>query len=116
MFCNFGCLLTPKPTNQKIHNSLDSSRPYGKLLENQKERALGNYFCLKMISKLAWQKILQKSIQISEALKPTRGMKFRLEFFCTFPSTDALNLCKNCFGLFNRDIFKEPQVLVEGKI
>ena len=69
-----------------------------------------------MISKLALQKIFQKSIQISEALKPTRGIKFRLEFFCTFSSTDELNICKNCFGHFNRDIFKEPQVLIEGKI
>ena len=47
----------------------------------QNQEALGNYFCLKMISKLAPQKTFQKSIQILEAWKPTKGMKFGLEFF-----------------------------------
>ena len=36
IFCIFECLLTRNPTNQKALNSLDSSRPCGRLLENQK--------------------------------------------------------------------------------
>ena len=45
----------PKPQLIKIHNSLDSSGSYGKLCIIKKQGALGNYFCLKMISKLAPQ-------------------------------------------------------------
>ena len=34
----------------------------------------------------------QKNIQILETWKPTEDMKFRLEFFCTSPSTYELNI------------------------
>ena len=36
-----------------------------------------------MISKLAPQKCFQKNTQIVEAWKPTKDMKFRLDFFST---------------------------------
>ena len=41
-------------------NSFDSSKPYGRLLENQKKGALKNYFCLKITFKIAPQKFFQK--------------------------------------------------------
>ena len=45
----------------KIHNSLYSSRSYGRMLEIiKKQGALENYYCLEMISKLALQQIIQK--------------------------------------------------------
>ena len=81
----------PKTHLIKSLNSLDSSRPYGRLRKS-KNGALGNYFCLKMISKLAPQYIFQKNIQILEAWKPTEDMKFRLDFFCTCHSTYELNI------------------------
>ena len=34
----------------------------------------------------------KKKNQILEALKPTRDMKLRLDFFCTCPSTYELNI------------------------
>ena len=58
----------------------------------KKQGPLGTYFCLKMISKIAPQKIFQKNIQILEAWKPTGDMKFRLDFFRTCPSTYELNI------------------------
>ena len=43
-----------KPNQSRF--SLDSSRPYGIMLENPKKHgAPGNYFCLKIIAKLAIQ-------------------------------------------------------------
>ena len=81
----------PKTHLIKSLNSLDSSRPYGRLRKS-KNGALGNYFCLKMISKLAPQYIFQKNIQILEAWKPIEDMKFRLDFFCTCHSTYELNI------------------------
>ena len=39
----------------KALNSLDSSRPNGRLLENPKTGGSREHFCLKMISKLAPQ-------------------------------------------------------------
>ena len=47
--CNFECLLTQNSTNQ------DSSRPYERLLENQKTEGSRNIFCLKIISILPLQ-------------------------------------------------------------
>ena len=47
----------------------------------QKQEALGNYFCLKMIYKLALQQILQENMNILEAWKPTEDMKFGLDIF-----------------------------------
>ena len=47
----------------------------------QKQEDLGNYFCLKMINKLALQQILQKNMNILEVWKPTEDMKFRLDIF-----------------------------------
>ena len=40
----------------KIHNSLDSSTPYERILGNPKNGAAGNYFYLKMISNLLHSK------------------------------------------------------------
>ena len=58
----------------------------------RKSRALGNYFCLEMISKVAPHKFFQKNIQILEAWTPIKDMKFRLDFFFTCPSTHELNI------------------------
>ena len=84
-FCIFEGLPTQNPTNQ-IPQPLDSSRPYARLIENQKNKtkqkqkkgALRNYFCLKMISKIAPQKTSQENIHILEAWKPTKDKKSRL--------------------------------------
>ena len=57
----------------------------------KKKEDLRNYFCLKIISKVAPQNLFLKIIQILEAWKPTKDIKFRLEFFCTCPSTYALH-------------------------
>ena len=56
----------------------------------QKQEALGNYFCLKMIYKLALQQILQENMNILEAWKPTEDMKFGLDIFFTCSSTYEL--------------------------
>ena len=87
----------------KIHNSLNSSRRYGRLFENKKKERLGNYFCLKMISKFS-----KKNIYISEASKPTEDMKFRLDmkFFCTCPSTYEFNTIQKLLWALNRNISK----------
>ena len=50
----------PKMHFIKSLNSLDFSRPYGTLLEIQKIGALGNFFCLTMITKIAPQNFFQK--------------------------------------------------------
>ena len=47
IFCIFDCLLPPKPISQDYHKI-------------QKQEPLGDYFCLKMISKLALQYIFQE--------------------------------------------------------
>ena len=43
----------PKNHPIKALYYLDSSRPNGRLSQNPKQEALGNYFCLKMISRPA---------------------------------------------------------------
>ena len=48
------------------------------------QETLRDYFCLKMISKLAPQQIFPKNIKILEAWKPTEEMKFRLELIFSF--------------------------------
>ena len=101
----------PKTHLIQCLNSFESSRPYGRLLENKKQGDLRNYFCLKMISKIAPQKFFQKIIQISEAWKQTKDMKFRLEFFCPCSSTYELNIILKLFWALNRNIFKVPYVL-----
>ena len=61
-----------------LNQSLNLS--YERLLE--KREAFGNYFSLKMISKLTLQKIFQKNIQILEAWKPkTKAKRLKTEFF-----------------------------------
>ena len=90
-FCIFECLLPQKPSI-KSRNSLDSSKPYERLLENQKKDDLRNYFCLKMISKVAPQNLFKKIIQILETWKPTKDKKFRLKFFCTCPSVQKCKI------------------------
>ena len=82
--------INPKPIIKGL-NSIDFARLYGRLYKIQKQEALGNYFCLKMIYKLARQQILQKIMNILEAWKPTEDMKFRIDiFFFTCPSTYEL--------------------------
>ena len=91
LFCIFECLLPQKPSI-KSRNSLDSSKPHERLLEDQKKDDLRNYFCLKMISKVAPQNLFKKIIQILEAWKPTKDIKFRLKFFCTCPSVQKCKI------------------------
>ena len=84
--------VTPKPIKSNLATLLilpDHMEDYQK---TKKQGALRNYFFLKMISKLASQKIFQKNIQILEAWKPNKDIKFRLEFFWTCPSTYELNI------------------------
>ena len=59
IFYIFECLPTQNPTNQDSH-SLDSSRPYERLLENQKAGSSRELFLPEMITKLAPQKMFQK--------------------------------------------------------
>ena len=56
----------------------------------QKQEILGNFFCLKMISKLAPQKFCQKNLDFG-VWKPNKDMKLGLKFFFTCPSTYELN-------------------------
>ena len=71
---------------------IDSSRPYGRLLENQKTGGSRELFLPENDFQTSSAVNFQKNIQISEAWKPTRGMKLRLEFFCTCSFTYELNI------------------------
>ena len=51
--CIFECFFETQLN--KTPNSPDTSRPCGRVFKNPKTGALGNYFCLKMIPKLASQ-------------------------------------------------------------
>ena len=62
----FECLLTQNPTSQGSQLSWFFYTIWKTNRKSKKQRALGNYFCLKMISKLAPQTIFQKIIQILE--------------------------------------------------
>ena len=74
----------------KALNSLDSSSPYGRLLEKQKTGGSRELFLPDF--QTSSTKIFQKNIQILEAWKPTKDMKFRLNFFFTCLSTCELNI------------------------
>ena len=72
----------PKPKSQSRFTTLLILPDYMEDCKKiKKQGALGSYFCLKIISKLAPQKIFPKNIQILGAWKPTEGIKFRLDFF-----------------------------------
>ena len=81
IFRIFECLLTQNPTNQDSQLSWFFQTIKKSVRKSKNQGALGSYFYLRMIAELAPQKFFQKNIQILEAWKPTRDMKFRLEFF-----------------------------------
>ena len=70
---------TPKP------NSLDSPRPYGRLLENKKTGGCRELFLPENDFQNSSPICFAKNIHILEAWKPTEDKKFTLEFFCTCP-------------------------------
>ena len=70
---------TPKP------NSLDSSRPYGRLFENKKTGDCRELFLPENDFQKSSPICFPKNIDILEAWKPTEDKKFTLEFFCTCP-------------------------------
>ena len=82
----------------KIHNSLDSSRPYRRLLENQKTRGSREFFLPENDFQTIFAVNFLKNIQIPEAWKPTGDMKFRLNFFAHALLHMNLLQCKNCCG------------------
>ena len=55
IFCIFECLLSQNLTNQGSQLSWFFQTIWKTIKETQKQEALGNYFSLKMISKLATQ-------------------------------------------------------------
>ena len=82
IFCTSECLLTQTQLI-KIHNSLDSSRPSGRLLENHKTGASRKLFLNENDCQTSLTKFFPKNIQILEVWKPTEDMKSRLDFFFT---------------------------------
>ena len=65
----------------KSINSLDSSRIYGRMLENQKAQCFKDRFLPENDFQNSSTEIPKNNILILEAWKPTKDMKFRLEFF-----------------------------------
>ena len=98
----------PKVQLTKIHNSLDSSRPHRRLVENQKRGSSRELFLPENDFQTSSTINFPKNIQILEAWKPTKDIKFRLEFFCTCPSKYELNIIGNLFWALNTDVFKVP--------
>ena len=90
-FCIFECLLTLECLLMST-NSLDSSRSYERLLENQKTGGSRELFLPENNFQTSSTVSFPKKIQISEVWKTTRDMKFKYEFFCTCPSTYELNI------------------------
>ena len=87
----------------KVLNSLDSSRPNGRPSQNQKTGGFRGLFLPEKDFKTCSTVNFPKSIQILEAWKPTRDMKFGLECFLTCPSTYELDIV---FSAPNKNIFK----------
>ena len=75
MFYIFECLLTQNP------NSLDSSRTYGRLLENLKLGSRESFLLENEFRACYTVTFPKKTIKILDARKPTKGMKFTLQFF-----------------------------------
>ena len=71
----------PKTHLIKALNSLDLSRPNGRLLEDLKTGASRNLFLPEIISKLALQLIFQKKHPDFVGLEMNKDMKLRREFF-----------------------------------
>ena len=80
IFCIFEHLLTP---NQliKIHNSLDSSRPYGRLLENQKTWDSRELFLLENDFQTSFAGNFQKNHPDFGGLQITDARNSDLNFF-----------------------------------
>ena len=79
----------------KIHNSLNSSRRYGRLFENKKKERLGNYFCLKMISKFSKK---TSTFQRPRNQPKTWNSDLTWNFFAHALLHMNLIQYKNCFG------------------
>ena len=94
-------------TQPKIHNSVDSSKPYGRLSENPKTWSSRELFLPENDSKACSTVNFPKNIQILENWKPTKDMKFRLAFFYTCPSIYELNVIQKLFWTL-MNILKEP--------
>ena len=85
--------ITPKTHLLKSLDSLDSSRPYGRLLGNHKKGGSRELCLPENDFQTSSTKNFPKIFQILEAWKPTEDLKLRLEFFCTYgPSTYELNI------------------------
>ena len=69
----------------QFFNFVDSSKPYGRLLENQKTGGSKELFLPGNDFQNSFTKIFQNNIQILETWKPTEDVKFRLEFFFHMP-------------------------------
>ena len=78
VFLNVYC---PKTHLIKALYSLDSSRSYGRLLENPKTGASRDLFLPESDFKTSSAVNFLKNIQILEAWKQTKDMKLKLEFF-----------------------------------
>ena len=99
----------PKTHQIKSFNSLDSSRPYRMLLENHTLRASRELFPPENHFQTCTTKIFfRKNIQILATWKATENMKFRLEYFCSRPSTYELNIKPKLFWAIIRNMFKVP--------
>ena len=55
ILCTLECLLTQNPSNQNSQISWFFKTKYKTITKSKEKEALGNYFCLKIISKLAPQ-------------------------------------------------------------
>ena len=76
----------PKTHPIKALNSLDSSRPYGRLLKNQKTEGSRELFLPENNFQTSYTKHFpKKNIEILKAWQPTEDMKFRLEIFFNMP-------------------------------
>ena len=80
IFCIFECLLTKNPTKKAL-NSIDSSKLYGRLLENPNSGASMKLFLPENDFKISSTVNFPKNVQILETWKQTKDMNLRLVSF-----------------------------------
>ena len=103
--------ITPKTHLIKALNSLDSSRPYERLLKNPKTGDFRELFLpendFRTCSAVNFSTTKKKTFRFCRPGNQPNNVKFRLEFFFTCPSTYKLNIIEKLFWTLNRNIFSQ---------
>ena len=92
----------PKTHLVKALNSLDSSRPYGRLLENPKTGGSRELFLIEGDFQTSSTKIFPEKHPDFGGLKTNQKHEIQTWFFFTYPSTYELNMIQKLVWAFNR--------------